>query len=230
MHKGSSMIELVIAIVVMGIAVMSLPLILTQSQNSNALALQQEVIMATKTKVSYILAYEWDENSYDENASVSRVLDTTSSSDASDDFDVDANTTRRIGHIAADNRRRLRNIDDVDRNASVFSIDGANDIDDFHDTNESTTISATSASDMDYIFIVTRHTEVAYIKDTLALGFDNNDANITFSFDINTTSITGPTNIKMITVQTSNADNSVNTTLRAFASNIGESRISKRAW
>ena len=37
MRKAASMLELVIAIVVMGIAVMSLPLILKQSQNENAI-------------------------------------------------------------------------------------------------------------------------------------------------------------------------------------------------
>ena len=58
-----SMLELVVAIVVMGIVVMSLPLILTQVQNNNAFAMQQEAILAAKAKIGDVLTYEWDANS-----------------------------------------------------------------------------------------------------------------------------------------------------------------------
>ena len=146
MRKAASMLELVIAIVVMGIAVMSLPLILTQSQNANAIALQQEVILATKTKLGYILSYEWDINSYDANASVSRVLNTTSA-----DSDFNTTTTRRIGHVFADSRRRLR--DDMLPATTDGSTEWGNvalgDIDDFDGKDENTTIASET---MDYIF------------------------------------------------------------------------------
>lgn len=110
MRRGASMLELVIAIVVMGIAVSALPLILTQSQNSNAMALQQEAILATKAKMSYILAYEWDANSFDTTSGLSRVLDTTTSANADNSFDAN-NSTRRVGHINADKRRRLWDVE-----------------------------------------------------------------------------------------------------------------------
>ena len=56
-HRSAmSMIELVVAIVVMGIAVASLPLILLQTQRSTALAMQQEVILATTTRLAFILS------------------------------------------------------------------------------------------------------------------------------------------------------------------------------
>ena len=38
------------------------------------------------------------------------------------------------------------------------------------------------------------------------------------------------TNIKMITVQTTDASSNVNIVLRAFASNVGENGINKKAW
>ena len=222
MRKAASMLELVIAIVVMGIAVMSLPLILTQSQNANAIALQQEVILATKTKLGYILSYEWDANSYDANASVSRVLNTTNS--ASADSDLNATTTRRIGHVSADNRRRLR--DDM---VTPTTDGGANwgnaalgDIDDFDGRDENTTIASDT---MDYIFNLQLHPTVNYISDTAT--YSNQDMN--FTFDYNTTFV-NPTNIKMITVRTIDTSNNVNIILRAFASNIGESGITKKAW
>lgn len=220
MRPAASMIELVIAIVVMGIAVMSLPLILTQSQNSNAMALQQEVILATKTKLGYLLSYEWDVNSYDTGASASRVLDTTASANADSDFNT--TSTRRLGHVLADNRRRLRD------NMAAPTTDGTaawgnaalQDIDDFDGRDENTTIAAET---MDYIFNVQLHPTVNYISDTAT--YANQDMN--FTFNANTT-FTNPTNIKMITVTTTG--NGINMVLRAFASNVGESGIMKRAW
>lgn len=222
MRKAASMLELVIAIVVMGIAVMSLPLILTQSQNANAIALQQEVILATKTKLGYILSYEWDVNSYDANASVSRVLDTTNSASADSDFST--TTIRRIGHVSADNRRRLR--DDMAAATTDGSANWGNvvlgDIDDFDGKDENTTIASAT---MDYIFNLQLHPTVNYISDTAT--YSNQDMNFTFD----TSSVpANPTNIKMITVRTVDTSNNVNIVLRAFASNIGESVITKKAW
>ena len=49
MRKAASMIELIIAIVVMGIAVMTLPILLLKTQNNNAYTLQQEIILAART-------------------------------------------------------------------------------------------------------------------------------------------------------------------------------------
>lgn len=222
MRKAASMLELVIAIVVMGIAVMTLPLILTQSQNSNALALQQEVILATKTKLGYILAYEWDANSYDANASVSRVLNTTNSASADSDFN--ATTTRRIGHVSADNRRRLR--DDMASPTPSGSASWGNaallDMDDFHNKVEHTTV---VAADMDYVFNLELNSSVTYINDSAL--YTNQDIN--FTFDASSTPA-NPTNIKMITVRTKDTSNNVNIILRAFASNIGESGIAKKEW
>ena len=226
MRKAASMLELVIAIVVMGIAVSALPLILTQSQNSNALALQQEAIMATKAKISYILAYEWDARSYDANASASRVLDTTSSSDADDDFDVlDANSTKRKGHVRADKRRRLRDNDDLDRNATTLTDNTYRDVDDFNGKDENMSISTID----DYIFRINLHSDVSYFDDGKMDTIDYDSNETTFVFDSNRTK-NNPTNIKMITVQTT-GENGINITMRAYASNIGESGIlSKVNW
>lgn len=224
-RKAASMLELVIAIVVMGIAVMSLPLILTQSQNANAVALQQEVILATKTKLGYILSYEWDANSYDANASVSRVLDTNGSTSANAAFYT--TTTHRIGHVIADNRRRLG-----DNMASPTADGGANwgnvalnDIDDFDVKSENTTV---VAADMDYIFNLELNSTVQYISDAPSAGTYNNQ-DINFSFNA-ASAPANPTNIKMITVRTRDTSNNVNVVLRSFASNIGESTFAKRAW
>lgn len=219
MKRAMSMIETVIAIVVMGIAVSALPMILTQSQSNNALSLQQEAILATKSKVGYILGYEWDADSYDATAGVSRVLDTTASSNAHDAFDaIDANTTRRIGHVIADKRRRIRE-GFVTPNTETSGFD---DIDDFNARSEIITISDVD----DYIFDLNLSSSVTYVSDGRG-SVNYNNADIAFNFG--TTTITGnPTNIKMISVTTTGEG--MNITLRAFASNIGESTLAKRIW
>lgn len=227
---GSSLIELVIAIVVMGIAVMSLPLILTQTQKNDAVALQQEAILATKTKMNYLLAYDWDANSYDGNASIARVLDTTGLAGADNAFDVNITTdTRRAGHIKADKRRRLWDIGHSKRFPNNESA-GLDDIDDYNGKDENITI---TAQDMDFIFEITLSPSVVYVSDSLTSG-NYNDANLSFKFDASTEqNLSNPSNIKMITIRTIDTDtggDNVKTVLRAFASNIGQSKIIKKSW
>ena len=77
MKKGTSLIELIISIVVMGITLMSLPLVLAQMQKSDEFAVQQEVINATKAQVGSVLTHYWDGKTFDANSSLSYVLDTS---------------------------------------------------------------------------------------------------------------------------------------------------------
>jgi prepilin-type N-terminal cleavage/methylation domain-containing protein len=215
MRKAVSLIELIIAIVVMGIAVMSLPLILTQTQSNNALALQQEAILSTKAKIGFISSYPWDQNSWDGTGGIFRVLDTSASPSADNAFATA--DIRRIGHIQTDKRRRL------------WDVGHAND--DFHNHNDD--INITDPTQMDYIFALTMTPEIVYLRDSLSANNYLNSRTIQFDFNaINTeTNTSRPTNIKMITVRTvSQVGNDVNVSLRSFASNIGQSKILKRDW
>jgi len=59
-----SLIELILTILIMSIAVVSLPsLLATVSSQSDELAISEESIMIVKTKISNILGALWDENS-----------------------------------------------------------------------------------------------------------------------------------------------------------------------
>jgi prepilin-type N-terminal cleavage/methylation domain-containing protein len=231
MRKAVSLIELIIAIVVMGIAVMSLPLILTQTQSNNALALQQEAILSTKAKIGFISSYPWDQNSWDGTGGIFRVLDTSASPSADNAFATA--DIRRIGHIQTDKRRRLWDVGHANRapNNEVTAASTENDIDDFHNHNDD--INITDPTQMDYIFALTMTPEIVYLRDSLSANNYLNSRTIQFDFNaINTeTNTSRPTNIKMITVRTvSQVGNDVNVSLRSFASNIGQSKILKRDW
>lgn len=234
MRKAVSLIELIIAIVVMGIAVMSLPLILTQTQSNNALALQQEAILSTKAKIGFISSYPWDENSWDGTGSIFRVLDTTNSASADNAFDINITTDiRRIGHIEASQRRRLWDIGHANRlpNNEISAASTENDIDDFHNHNDD--INITDPTQMDYIFALTMNPEIFYLRDSLSAGNYLNSNTIQFDFNATNieTNTSRPTNIKMIAVRTvSQTGNDINVSLRSFASNIGQSKILKRDW
>jgi len=228
MKKAMSMIELVFAIVIMGIVVMSLPLVLTQVQNSNSFALRQEVILSIKSKLSYILAYQWDQNTYDTTADIERVLNIPASADTDTDFNT--TTTRRKGHVVADGRRRLG--DDLTIIPTVKADFGAtkdanpnDDVDDYDGNSETKAITALD----DFIFNVTLNTSVNYLRDTLLIGDYQTSNEITFTF--NPDNITNhSTNIKMISV-TATANGIENPmSMYAFSSNIGQSKVAKKTW
>jgi len=218
MRSAMSMIELVFAIVIMGIAVMSLPLILTQVQNNNAFAMQQEAILAAKAKIGDILTYEWDDNSYDATAQRSYVLDTLNGN-------VELNrmgaTGLRAGHINADYRRKMfdTSIALADRSATATNTTSGNDIDRFN--GQATTIAATlgnAGQGLDYVFTLTLTPAITYASDTATYS-DTPLNNFVFDF----TNANAITNIKTISVQVTGGDQSI--TLRAFTCNIGESTL-----
>lgn len=211
MKKAASLIELVVAIVIMGIAVMTLPMMLTQTQKNNEFALQQEVLLAARTKIGDILTYKWDENSLvNDRVAVLQVTNGDSEFDPDDE-------TRRIGHIHAYKRRKFS----FENNASTVFADGnLSDIDDFN--GESVGLTLTKAN-LDYRYTnLNMTTSVAYIADTANYA----DTNLSFTFETN--SSTPSTNIKMITLQTAIIDTTF--TLRAYSANIGESELLRRSY
>ena len=211
MKKAASLIELVIAIVIMGIAVMTLPMMLNQTLKNNEFTLHQEVLLAARTKLGDILTYRWDENSLiNDRIVVLPVTNGDSELDPSDEI-------RRIGHIYAYKRRKF----DLTNNASTtFGDANVTDIDDFHGK---TSILDGIEANLDYRFTdLNMTTTVTYISDNA----NYNDENLSFTFETNTS--TPSTNIKMITLETTAVDTTF--TLRAYSANIGESELLRRPY
>ena len=214
-RKASSMIELVIAIVIMGIAVMTLPLMLERTQANNAFAMQQEAILAAKTRIGDIITFPWDENSLNLTSNVVAVLDT----DSVGIYQREVNSTRRIGHVVQNKRRKFFT---NETNASDIVAGGPDviiDIGDFDNTNASLTLAALEedAGALDYRFDFNMTTRIRYITDTNVnpFPFPNVGSSVTTS------------NIKMIEVELQG--NGLSTfQLRAYSSNIGESQLLRR--
>jgi len=216
MRKAASMLELVIAIVVMGIAMMTLPLMLSRVQNNNNFAMQQEAILMARTQIGDIITYRWDEHSMDSSSNVG-VLDTNSKNT---NFERVAGTIRRIGHVKGNKRRKFFA---TETNASTIGLDSGetipDDIDDFDDSNKS----LSSASD-------TNHTAGYKLYDSnmsISVKYtDDNNSAPTFNF--NQPPHVPTTNIKAITVSLKNSQLDGNLTLRAFSCNIGANQLLRK--
>ena len=60
--KGIAMIELIFALVIIGIVLMSAPMLIQQSIKSSNVALQQEAIATASSQTAIVLSMHWDEN------------------------------------------------------------------------------------------------------------------------------------------------------------------------
>jgi len=61
-----AMIELIFAIVIMGIVMMSAPMIISTAAKSGYVTIQQEAINEAASQINMIMGYHWDESSSDE--------------------------------------------------------------------------------------------------------------------------------------------------------------------
>ena len=210
MKRGMSLIELILSIVIMGMVVMTLPLLLLQTQSNVAFSLQQEAILAAKQTLGSILTYQWDMRSYDANASYAYVLDV-----ANGDSELDRNgTNQRVGHINAEGRRKFF----LNATQATAIANGNDDINNFNARTRALTVVENDARNLDYLMNLSLTSSVTYVNDAA----NYNGSTINFTFD--PTIAGGITNIKTIAVNVRNNDSNESIiTLRAFAYNIGES-------
>lgn len=225
MRKAASMLELVVAIVVMGIVLMSLPLLISQTKSNNEFAMQQEAILAARTKLGDVLTYAWDEQSANQ-TQVAFVLDTN---DTGSDSELNKNSTsRRVGHVLGDKRRKGFDVLTPSTASGALGADGGeilatfNDIDDFSGSIQTLSASATTA--FDYKFTdMNITTTVFYIADNATYTNSN-----IVGFQLGTANVGRRSNIKMVQVSVRGAQNDF--VLRSYATNIGESELLRRTW
>lgn len=248
-RKGIAMIELIFALVIIGIVLMSAPMLIQQSISSGNVALQQEAIAAAASQTSIILSMHWDENNNSNSAGVSPILFVNKNN--TEAFYFEHNLTAAI-----DNPPRGainvsgRNTNDTGNHIPATQLaqwgtDEANetlltrfdDVDDYHNTDLNLTVfngETTTADIGDYVDIsLTMHTDINYAEDRPNGGLLNNtDITITPTGTkgrINSTSIGQLSNIKFIHVRLTSkqaieediSELDKNITFEAFSCNIG---------
>jgi len=96
-----AMVELIFSITIMGIVMLSAPLLIDRSSQSTYVALQQESIAAAATQINMIMATEWD--SADTNSSLGApVLQTGSTAIANCTTDKPVGVTSASGRYCKD--------------------------------------------------------------------------------------------------------------------------------
>ena len=221
---GFTFIELVVAIVVIAIALMSVPLLLSQASKSDEFSINQEAILAGATKIGNILTYPWDDKLVG-SLTVKHILDVTNGDSELDRYPNNA-STRRIGNFKADFRRKF----DTNQTfaSAVLGLTGDtnttayNDIDDFNGITESITGGGVG----DYLKDFNLTTTVKYIDDNATYS-----SSPTLTMSIDTTAATASTNLKMVEVKVVDTTNNEHiTTFRAFSANIGSYELLYRTF
>jgi len=200
-----SMIELIFAIVIIGISVASLPIMTNAIGKGVENSLVQEAIFAAAAEMNQVLSYRWDENSINEVVDINA----TGLANVIDNIgDCDATTRLRPGHINQPYHRRC-----LDSNITTSSLgngdSGESTIDDIDDnilTNQALFTATSSSAD-------------AY-KDTYK-----------YSVAVSKSDFGGRVNLneaKEITVTVFNSDGDTLTQLKSYSFNIGEVDYYKR--
>jgi len=230
MKKGIAMIELIFALVIMGIVLLSAPMLIQQSINSSNVALQQEAISALATHMEMILTMNWDENNSKYQIGVSPILEVNGTN-------LNFNNSNIAGHKGNINGRSTKVGTNIIRVSNHLGKDETNnsdtnessfndfdDIDDFNNgsfglilfNNENTTADIGDYIDKE----VNISTVIKYHDDNATL----NSSTLNINHSISTV-VTNSTNIKFITsTLTSNSgveELEKNITLKAFSCNIG---------
>jgi len=207
-----TMIELIFAIVVISIAVISLPMMIQTSTKGIESNLVQEAIFASSAKLKEIISYPWDDNSIQSGSMLSKVIWTSA-------HDCNSSTKLRPGHIMEQQHRRC-----LDSNFSLIQptavlgmeVNDAGVYDDIDDFNNVST----------HIFINNTGGSI-----TSAQGYKEDytmDINVSYAaFD---TTTAASKNMKKIDITIKDSDNNITTKLHTYSANIGEVDYYKRSF
>ena len=230
--QGIAMIELIFSLVIMGIVLMSAPMLIQQSIRSGNVALQQEAIAAAASQTNIVLSMHWDETNSNIPIGTSPILDTNRTPFDFNMTTLPAGLLNVSGRNIEDNSQTLSPhlIGSIDINETSFTE--FDDVDDYHGTNFGLLVfnhEQTSADIGDYVDVnITMNTQINYTQDRVSTGDTTLiGPNIVLNNNINNTPLGVNSNIKFVHVNlTSNSgikELDKNITLEAFSCNIGTS-------
>ncbi|OZA42566.1 MAG: hypothetical protein B7X80_10180, partial [Sulfurovum sp. 17-42-90] len=193
MRPAVAMLELIFAIVIMAIILMSAPQLISTAAKSGYVAIQQEAINEAASHVNMIMGYHWDESATDESYvdPILRVASTTAG------LVETLPTGRRLGTPKESYRSFIRSDGNNTLSASTLGFDtgetnaNRDDMDDFTGTSDLTSIDI--ALDANYIeTTININTAITYSTDNV------NYNQSTISYDPFFDSGGATTNIKSI--------------------------------
>ena len=239
LRPAIAMIELIFAMVIIAIALMSAPMLISQATKSGFVAIQQEGINEAATKVNMIMGYQWDEENTDESFLPSILHVSAVGDNNLSEYNI---TGRRRGTPLVSQRTFIRS-DGQEFFASTaigFEINDLNIEDDMDDFNDDHVLEPRDMGQYNYVETTTIdiNTLITYFLDAPGGGSYNDpggDGKLTFSPDFSTSvALPNSTNIKKIvtTLTSSSIANELNKTiiLNAFTCNIGSYKLESRAF
>lgn len=213
MKQAFTLIELIISIVVIGLAFSAIPLMLKQESEMEIENIKQEAVMMATIKAGNILSFAWDEAIAEQRelGIKDKVLDVKNGI-----FDYnrypDINSTHRIGHFKGESRRSFyANILFASTNLQMDANDTIPD--DMDDLVGDIFISGGSTGMHEYKDIYKITTTMHYVQDyNLSIESENS------------------TNIKEFTVTVKDSSGKLITSITAFSTNIGQQDLLIRSW
>ena len=229
LRPAIAMIELIFAIVVMGLALMSVPMLISTATKSGYVAIQQEAVAEAASNMNIIMGYHWDEQDTSDSAPATVLL-------VSSLGHIDLNESSagyRVGTPLESTRSYFDHMGSrftATAKASLGSETGdRDDIDDFNGNSHLIEIIGSTVDNIETDTIQIS-TKVAYILDTpTGSNYNNTVVNGTITFNPDFNADTTSTNIKRITTTLTSvgapAELSKKIVLHAFSCNVGISEI-----
>jgi prepilin-type N-terminal cleavage/methylation domain-containing protein len=226
-RSGFSLVELVFAIIIIAISLMSVPMLIGETSKSNQYSFIQESVMAARTKLGNILTFPWDQNSTLKNSKgvITAILVVQTHGDSN--LSKITGSFYRRGHIKDPKRRHY------DTNHTVFAQaiaqdSNITDIGDFDNSSTTLTLTGGSGTEGDFDYLdkndLNITTRVYFVNDKLSASQSYKDSQIlNFVFNPTTKRQDAPSssNIKMVELSVESAYSDTPFILRAFSSNIG---------
>jgi len=235
MKKAIALIELIFAIVVIGITLIVVPNLIKTATKASSQAVTQEAVSNAVSHMNLILSSFWDEQSTNPKYSNPILYVKNGDTQLNEATDTNGNLIgRRIGSPKTTSRRFATDINGNKLKATEpinFGLDNnetePDDIDDFNNMARTlVNIENTTATQGDYKdTTLTLSSTVSYISD------QTNYNQVTINFNPFGATSAQSTNIKEITVRLiSPNDPSKTVILKGFSCNIGSSKIKERVF
>lgn len=231
MRAAIAMIELIFAIVILGIVMLSAPMLISTASQSGYVALQQEAIATASSEIGMILTHHWDEGDTNDTLSAP-ILVTVGHGDLAEGNNAGLNTGRRRGTPNSSSRTFTLTSGPGRIPTTLvanFGSDGGDmdDVDDFIGNSGVIDIDPTTAEIGDIVDTnTTMNTVVQYRNDTPSGAGNTYDAaTVTLNQPFLNAAAGATSNIKHVQVNLTTTNTATeldkDITLNAFTCNIG---------